>query len=194
MTRERELERLLSVNGTLPFKTVRCWEWNYDSAPCVGGQVAAINPDLDRANIAIFVFKEQSLTEDWTAPGSISLKPTTDYLDIQNLKHIVLEQMKSALSAVTSSSKLQVGKTTSNIRTKAFLGDYSDQAYDQKPVLTHSIEELDTTSIKIFLEKPLARERLKNAMISLEDSNMNLSEKMKALGCLCDQSLRVYKN
>lgn len=63
----RELERLQAVtNGTLPFKTVRCWEWNFDTPTRVGGQDAIITPELDRANIALFVFKERVGTVTWT--------------------------------------------------------------------------------------------------------------------------------
>ena len=63
---QRELERLQNIaNAGLPFKTVRFWEWNYDAPPNVGGQDTTISPDLDRANIAIFVFKERVGVATW---------------------------------------------------------------------------------------------------------------------------------
>ena len=63
----RELEHLqVAANGTLPFKTVRCWEWRNDAAPKVGGQDATITPELVRANIALFVFKERVGTVTWS--------------------------------------------------------------------------------------------------------------------------------
>ena len=53
-----ELDRFINVSGTsIAFRRVRCWEWNYDALPGVGGQDSMITPAVDRANIAVFVFK-----------------------------------------------------------------------------------------------------------------------------------------
>ena len=55
---QKELDRFTSISGTsIPFRRVKCWEWNYDAPPGVGGQDGMITPSVDRANITIFVFK-----------------------------------------------------------------------------------------------------------------------------------------
>ncbi len=60
MDLQRELERWQRhAQNTLPFKTVRMWEWNYDAPPLVGGQDKVITPAVERANVAVFVFKER---------------------------------------------------------------------------------------------------------------------------------------
>jgi hypothetical protein len=63
---QRELEplRRVAFNST-GFTTVRVWKWRYDAPPGVGGQDQVVSPDLDRANIAIFVFKERIGRVTW---------------------------------------------------------------------------------------------------------------------------------
>lgn len=61
----RVLQHHLKVNSSLPFKTVRLWEWNRDAPAGVGGQEQVISPIVDRANAAVFVFKERIGEVTW---------------------------------------------------------------------------------------------------------------------------------
>jgi len=68
---EGDLQRVLEqhqevANGTLPFKTIRLWEWNRDAFPGVGGQEEIITPIIDRANAAVFLFKERIGAVTWS--------------------------------------------------------------------------------------------------------------------------------
>jgi len=235
---QREFEHLQRVaRGTFPFKTVRCWEWNYDAQPKVGGQDTSINPHLDRANIALFVFKERigqvtwselersrrreppgipvvaffptcppesgrmsdikvvhawaellekkrSLTRDWTETDSRSLRPTTDYRDVNDLKQIVLEQMKNALGIVLCPTLAKPVEVLPVPVATGFLGSHPHLTYDRRPVLAHSVKELDSTLIQRFLERPLSREQLRQVGVNAEAAT--LPDKLTALGCLCD--------
>lgn len=61
-----ELNARLEVMPDRPrFTKVAVWEWNSDASPYVGGQAHIINPYLNRANIAIFVFKERIGEVTW---------------------------------------------------------------------------------------------------------------------------------
>ena len=63
---QRELERLLLVQQQKgPYATLWMWKWALDAAPLVGGQDRVITPELDRANIAVFVFKERVGKVTW---------------------------------------------------------------------------------------------------------------------------------
>jgi|GEM_PF-432636 len=63
---QRELESLLKViPDSTSFRLIRIWDWNYDAALGVGGQAKSITPYLERANIALFVFKERIGTITW---------------------------------------------------------------------------------------------------------------------------------
>src|SRR6266853_2295998 len=63
---QRELEGLLKViSDRTTFKVIRIWEWNYDATLGVGGQSKSITPYLQRANIALFVFKERIGKVTW---------------------------------------------------------------------------------------------------------------------------------
>lgn len=54
----RAVEQLVAVAGSaVPYRTLRLWEWNRDAPPGVGGQAEVITPILDRADVAVFVFK-----------------------------------------------------------------------------------------------------------------------------------------
>jgi len=62
----RAVEQLLAVAGSaVPYRTLRLWEWNRDAPPGVGGQVEVITPVLDRADAAVFVFKERVGPVSW---------------------------------------------------------------------------------------------------------------------------------
>lgn len=64
---QHELDRLQgATKDPLPYRQVRLWEWNSDATPEVGGQEAMISPHLDRADIALFVFKERIGTVTWS--------------------------------------------------------------------------------------------------------------------------------
>ncbi|MFL5381859.1 MAG: DUF4062 domain-containing protein [Longimicrobiaceae bacterium] len=67
---ERDLQRVLEhhlevANGSLPFKTVRLWEWTRDARAGIGGQERVIAPAVLRANVAVFVFKERIGKVTW---------------------------------------------------------------------------------------------------------------------------------
>jgi hypothetical protein len=235
----RELERLQVASQTLPFKTVRCWQWNSDAPPTVGGQRAAINPYLDRANMALFVFKERigevtwselerargrknpsipvvaffpenppdntrmsdllvvqgwmnllqkrrGLSEDWAAEDSRSLRPTPTYLDIEHLKKIVLEQMKNGLSTILQASLPRTTHDEVSPTRRAFLGEETHLSYDGRPVLRHTLEELDSVLVRRFLERPLSADQLAQLGFTDTDSNHRIPEKLRVMCCACD--------
>lgn len=62
---QRELEGLLKVAQLGKFKVIRIWDWNYDAALGVGGQATAVTPYIERANIALFIFKERIGKVTW---------------------------------------------------------------------------------------------------------------------------------
>jgi hypothetical protein len=51
--------------GTHRFSKVKIWEWNAEAKANVGGQHQIIHPYLQRANVAIFVFKERIGPVTW---------------------------------------------------------------------------------------------------------------------------------
>ncbi len=63
---EREFQLLLKSNRRRsPFRRSRLWEWRDSALPISGGQEAVVTPTLDRAQIAIFVFKERVGKVTW---------------------------------------------------------------------------------------------------------------------------------
>ncbi len=63
---EKDFRRLLkSSGGRSPFKRIRLWEWSRDASSLTGGQEAVVNPVLDEAEIALFVFKERAGKVTW---------------------------------------------------------------------------------------------------------------------------------
>ena len=51
---------LLNANGHhSSYRSVKFWKWQYDAAALIGGQDVVVNPELDRASIALFVFRER---------------------------------------------------------------------------------------------------------------------------------------
>lgn len=48
------LDALRKVDGTIGFRTVKCWEWRNDAPSDTGGQLIVIAPVLQRANAAVF--------------------------------------------------------------------------------------------------------------------------------------------
>jgi hypothetical protein len=239
---ERELQSVLEqhlevTNGSLPFKTVRLWEWNRDAPPRVGGQEQVITPDLDRANVAVFLFKDrigrvtwtelercrdrnapaipvlacfpenspdgkrlkdpvvvaawlellekkQALTADWTAPGSRSLTPMPDYRDAGHLKEIVLEQLKGVVARLL---RPQVQNAAAAVMPSLgkFLADYEHLNYDRRPVLAHTVEELDQDLLRPFLEMPMSQEQLNRSRLR-GPARTTPVEHLRLLGCLSD--------
>ncbi len=62
---QRELDKLRKVNPYVPFNRVKLWKWDSDASPIKGGQESVITPNLERANIAVFVFHERIGTVAW---------------------------------------------------------------------------------------------------------------------------------
>ena len=63
---EKDFRLLLKPNGhRSPFKRIRLWEWTLDALALTGGQERAVTPALDRAQIAIFVFRERVGKVTW---------------------------------------------------------------------------------------------------------------------------------
>ncbi len=60
------MEGLLKVTSdSNALRVVRIWEWNYDAPRIVGGQAKSINPYLQSASIALFIFKERIGKGTW---------------------------------------------------------------------------------------------------------------------------------
>ncbi|MFZ4526149.1 MAG: signal transduction protein, partial [Chlorobium sp.] len=63
---EKDFRLLLKSNGHRSlFKRIRLWEWTLDALALTGGQERAVTPALDRAQIAIFVFRERVGKVTW---------------------------------------------------------------------------------------------------------------------------------
>ena len=66
---ERDFQRLLDqrieVMREPPFSRVKVWEWEDDAKAAPVGQAGLIAPYLDRAQIAIFVFRQRIGTVTW---------------------------------------------------------------------------------------------------------------------------------
>ncbi len=66
---ENELQSQLDVarrlNSDIPYTRLKVWCWINDLAPAVGGQASLVTPELDRADIAVFVFKERVGKGTW---------------------------------------------------------------------------------------------------------------------------------
>ncbi len=58
-----ELNRMTKKLGA--FRTVHVYLWEIDALPLVGGQETSIQPDLDRANIGLFVFRNRVGKVTW---------------------------------------------------------------------------------------------------------------------------------
>ena len=48
------------IGDRSPFRSIRLWEWTLDALATTGGQEAVVTPALDRAQIALFVFRERA--------------------------------------------------------------------------------------------------------------------------------------
>ena len=63
---EKDFRLLLKSNGgRSPFKRIRLWEWSNDALAIPGGQEVVVSPALDKAQIAIFVFKDRVGKVTW---------------------------------------------------------------------------------------------------------------------------------
>ncbi|TLU83936.1 MAG: NACHT domain-containing protein [Chlorobium sp.] len=63
---EKDFRLLLKSNGHRSiFKRLRLWEWTLDALALPGGQERAVTPALDKAQIAIFVFRERVGKVTW---------------------------------------------------------------------------------------------------------------------------------
>src|SRR5262245_17884502 len=62
---QKELDKLRRVNPHIPFARVKVWKWANDAAAVVGGQAAVVTPELERANVAVFVFNERVGRVTW---------------------------------------------------------------------------------------------------------------------------------
>ena len=63
---QREVDARIEVMaGAHRFSKVKVWEWNAEAKAHVGGQRQIINPYLQRANVAIFVFKDRIGSVTW---------------------------------------------------------------------------------------------------------------------------------
>jgi hypothetical protein len=62
---QKRLKQRIGKNENPPFSSVRAWEWNYDASGRSGGQQAIVDPVLDAAHFAVFVFKERVGPETW---------------------------------------------------------------------------------------------------------------------------------
>ncbi|NTU45867.1 MAG: SUMF1/EgtB/PvdO family nonheme iron enzyme [Chlorobiaceae bacterium] len=63
---DKDFRLLLKSNGNRsPYRRIRLWEWTYDALALPGGQETAVTPALDRAMIAIFVFRERVGKVTW---------------------------------------------------------------------------------------------------------------------------------
>jgi Domain of unknown function (DUF4062)/Putative ATP-dependent DNA helicase recG C-terminal len=236
---QRVLEQHLEVaSGSLPFKTVRLWEWNRDAPPEIGGQEQVITPIIDRANAAVFLFKERvgrvtwselercrdrkapaiavlaffpdhspdgnrmtdptsvaawlellekkrTLTTDWTASRSRSLTPMAVYRDADHLKALVLEQLKVVIARLLRSEPLTAVAVPPPSPSAKFLADHAHLNYDRRPVLTHTVEELDQNLLRSFLEKPLSQEPVFRLKLRGPD-RPTMTEHLRLLGCLSD--------
>jgi tetratricopeptide (TPR) repeat protein len=60
-----ELDKLKAVKKAIPFNHVKVWKWNNDAHAAIGGQAVVVTPELERANIAVFVFKERIGRVTW---------------------------------------------------------------------------------------------------------------------------------
>ncbi len=63
---DKDFRLLLKSNGHRSvFKRIRLWEWTLDALALPGGQERAVTPALDRAQIALFVFRERVGEVTW---------------------------------------------------------------------------------------------------------------------------------
>ena len=63
---EKDFRLLRKSNGNRsPFHRIRLWEWTLDALALPGGQETAVTPALERAQIAIFVFRERVGKVTW---------------------------------------------------------------------------------------------------------------------------------
>ena len=63
---EKDFRLLLKSNGhRSPFSRIRLWKWNPDALAIPGGQEAVVTPALNRAQIALFIFRDRVGTVTW---------------------------------------------------------------------------------------------------------------------------------
>jgi hypothetical protein len=63
---KKDFRLLLKSNGNRsPFRRIRLWEWTQDSLALSSGQEAVVTPALDRAQIALFVFRDRVGKVTW---------------------------------------------------------------------------------------------------------------------------------
>lgn len=62
---QKELQHLRLVNSPIPFTTVKFWKWDKDASSKIGGQRVLIVPEIKRAQVAVFVFKDHIGDVTW---------------------------------------------------------------------------------------------------------------------------------
>jgi hypothetical protein len=62
---QKEIDKIRRINLAIPFTRIKIWKWNSDAQLIKGGQRIIVNPILNRADIAIFVFKEKVGNVTW---------------------------------------------------------------------------------------------------------------------------------
>jgi predicted HTH transcriptional regulator/tetratricopeptide (TPR) repeat protein len=64
---QKELNRLQEVMVGIPnrYSQVKIWQWNADAKPNVGGQKITVSPNLDIADISVFIFKNKVGNVTW---------------------------------------------------------------------------------------------------------------------------------
>jgi hypothetical protein len=65
-----------------------------------------------------------SLIADWTAEGSSSLRPTTDYHDLDHLEEIAVERLETAMESVLRAARQGIAAAPPTSQPVAFIGDY----------------------------------------------------------------------
>jgi formylglycine-generating enzyme required for sulfatase activity len=62
---QKELRRLREAQSPIPFASVKFWKWDKDASGEIGGQRVLIDPEIKRAQVAVFVFKDRVGAVTW---------------------------------------------------------------------------------------------------------------------------------
>ena len=62
---QAELAKLRRANPAIRYQHVKVWEWGEDASHLIGGQAVIVTPELERADVAVFPFKERVGRVTW---------------------------------------------------------------------------------------------------------------------------------
>ncbi len=122
---------------------------------------------------------KEDLTVDWTQPDSCSITPCPDYENIEHLKIIAREKLLVAIHNILSQNESPRNKISS--ASACLIGDIKDINFDRRPMLSHTVDDLDKNMVEKFISKPLSLRLFQEENLSSYSTD---TDRLTVLGCV----------